>query len=129
MADRFFSVDVDTAPLIAALNAIPDAIRAHLNANAKVTADNIQREAQARIRRATGATGDAITVEETRNGDGYVVFVGNNRTHIGRFLEFGTRYMAAQPYLFVSARLEEGSHDRRAREAVQDAIAEKGLGD
>jgi len=37
--------------------------------------------------------------------------------------------MTAKPFLFVSARLEEGAHDRRAREAVQAAIDEKGLGE
>ena len=39
------------------------------------------------------------------------------------------KFMTAQPFLFASARLEEGAHDRRAREAVQAAIDETGLGD
>jgi len=55
---------------------------------AKITADNIAAEAKARVRRRTGKTGDAMTVEETRSGDGYVVFVGEGRQHIGFFLEF-----------------------------------------
>jgi len=127
MADNF-TITVDDAALLAAWDQLGDAVHAHLKANAKVTADKIATEAGARIKRRTGRTGDAITVEETRNGDGYVIYVGNGRQHIGSFLEFGTKYMTARPFLFVSARLEEGAHDRRSREAVQEAIDELGLG-
>jgi HK97 gp10 family phage protein len=123
------TIDVDTTALVAALDAIPAAVHAQLKAAAKVTADNIATEARARVKRRTGQTGDAITVEETHNGDGYVVYVGDGRQHIGSYLEFGTKFMTAKPFLFASARLEEAAHDRRAREAVQAAIDEKGLGD
>jgi HK97 gp10 family phage protein len=128
MSDRM-TIDVDTTALVAALDAIPAAVHAQLKAAAKVTADNIATEARARVKRRTGQTGDAITVEETHNGDGYVVYVGDGRQHIGSYLEFGTKFMTAKPFLFASARLEEAAHDRRAREAVQAAIDEKGLGD
>jgi hypothetical protein len=123
------TIDVDTDALLAALAAIPEAVHAHLKAAAKVTADAIDAEAGARIRRRTGKTGEAITVEETHNGDGYVIYVGQGRQHIGSYLEFGTKLMTEKPFLFASARLEEGAHDRRARDAVQAAIDEKGLGD
>jgi hypothetical protein len=122
------TIDVDTAPLLAALAAIPEAVHAHLKAAAKITAEAIATEARARVRRRTGQTGEAITVEETHSGDGYIVFVGAGRQHIGSYLEFGTKFMSPSPFLFASARLEEGAHDRRAREAVQTAIDEKGLG-
>lgn len=128
MADAF-TVDVDATELLAALAAIPAAVHAHLKAAAKVTADNIARDARARIRRRTGKTGDAITVEETTNGDGYVIYTGNGRQHIGSFLAFGTKFMIGDDWLFASARLEEGAHDRRSREAVQAAIDAKGLGE
>jgi murein DD-endopeptidase MepM/ murein hydrolase activator NlpD len=129
MADNVLIAADDTA-LLAALDAIPDACLAHLKPESKVTADNIASEAGRRVRRRTGRTGEAITVEETRNGDGYVVFVGGDRGHIGRYLEFGTRgFQHAHPFLFVSARLEEGPNLRRARLAIQDAIDEKGLGE
>jgi len=124
------TLNVDTTALLAALDAIPDAVLAHLKPESKITADNVAAEAARRVQRRTGKTGDAITVEETHNGDGYVVFVGNGRGHVGRYLEFGTRGHAhAHPFLFVSARLEEGPNLRRARLAIQDAIDEKGLGD
>lgn len=128
MADSF-TVDVDTTELLAALDAIPAAVHAYLKAAAKVTADRIAAEAKERIRRRTGRTGDAITVEEAHSGDGYVIFTGNGRQHIAHFLEFGTKFMTAKPFLFASARLEEPAHDRRCREAVQAAIDAKGLGE
>lgn len=122
-------IEVDTTALFAAMDAIPDAVHAYLKAAAKVTADKISSEAHARIRRRTGETAEKITVEETHSGDGYVVFVGDPRTHIASFLEFGTKFMTAKPFLFVSAQLEEGAHDRRSRDAVQAAIDAQGLGD
>lgn len=128
MSDQLI-VDVDTTELLAALGAIPDAVLARLKIVSKDTADRIATEARARIRRRTSKTGDAITVEESRRGDGYVIFVGGDRQHIGRFLEFGTKFMTAKPFLFASAQLEESGHDRRARAAIQEAIDELGLGD
>lgn len=127
MADKF-TIEIDTRELFAALDAIPDAVLAELQIAAKETADNIAREARARVRRRTGKTGAAITVERARDGMGYVVFIGADRQHIGHFLEWGTKFMTAKPFLFVSARLEEGNHDRRAGEAVQRAIDAKRFG-
>jgi HK97 gp10 family phage protein len=124
-----FTITADDTALLATLDAIPAAIQAHLKAAAKITAEAIATEARARVRRRTGQTGDAITVEEARSGDGYVIYVGEGRQHIGSFLEFGTRFMTARPFLFTSARVEEGAHERRARDAVQAAIDEQGLGD
>jgi len=121
-------IDVDTRDVVAAFDTVADVMHAKLKAAAKITADHIATEARARVRRRTGQTGEAITVEETRSGDGYVIYVGDPRTAIGRYLEFGTKFMGAQPFLFASARLEESAHNDRARDAVQAAIDEKGLG-
>lgn len=125
-------VDVDTAALFAAIDALPLAVMARLKANAKITADNIAREARGRVARRTGKTAEAITVEEAHSGDGYVVYVANEAAdwpNLDIGLEFGTKFMSPRPFLFVSAHLESGAHDRRALEAVQAAIDEKGLGD
>lgn len=122
-------IDVDSRALFAAMDAVVADVEVRLKTNSKVTADRIASEAASRVKRRTGQTGDAITVAETHNGDGYVVYVGGDRHHVGIMLEFGTKFMTAKPFLFASARLEEASHDRRARQAVQDAIDEKGLGD
>ena len=131
MADRF-TIEVDTRELFAALDAIPAAVLAHLKEAAKVTADNISREAKGRVARRTGKTAAAITVEEARSGDGYVVFVANAAAdwpHLDIGLEFGTVKMTPRPFLHVSAVLEGGPHDRRSREAIQQAINERGLGE
>lgn len=131
MADKF-TIEVDTRELLAALDAIPAAVLAYLKEAAKITADNIAREAKGRVARRTGKTGDAITVEKSHDGTGYVVFVANAAAdwpNLDIGLEFGTRYMSPRPFLHVSARLEEGGHDRRSREAIQRAIDAKGLGE
>lgn len=121
-------IDVDTTAVVTAFDTVADAMHANLKAAAKITADNIATEARARVRRRTGQTGEKITVEETRSGDGYVVYVGDPRTQVGRYLEFGTKFMDAHPFLFASARIEETAHQNRARDAVQNAIDETGLG-
>ena len=127
MSDRL-TISADTAELFAAIDKIPDAVAAALKENARVTAENIAAEARTRIAHRTFKTRDAIGVAETYKGDGYVVFVGDDRGHIGSFLEFGTKYMTAKPWLFASARLEETAHDERALDAVQDVIDDAGLG-
>jgi hypothetical protein len=148
MANPFISIEVDTRALLAALDAIPAEVHAHLKAAAKLTAENIAAEARRRVARRTGETAAHIVVEETHSGDGYIVWVEpdvrisshtmpSGRTHtqavsynaLGGWLEFGTRFMSARPFLFASARLEEGAHDRRSREAIQAAIDAHGLGD
>jgi len=122
-------VRVDAAAVLGVLTHFPDVCAAHLKVSFKETADAIAREAQGRIRRRTGKTGDAIAVQESYDKTGYVVMVGAARNYIGRFLEFGTVHMSAKPFLFVSAQLEEGPGTRRALEALEAAIAEVGLGD
>ena len=132
MSEPLLTIEVDTEALLRAIDAMPDAVLAFLKPAAKTTADNIADEAQGRVARRTGATAEAITVEEAHSGDGYVVYVANaaeDWPHLDIGLEFGTKFMTERPFLIVSAQLEVGAHDRRAREAVQAAINSKGLGD
>lgn len=131
MSDQL-TITVDTSALLAAIDAIPEAVHRHLKLAAKVTADHIAAEARGRVRRRTGKTAQSIHVEETHSGDGYVVMAYDpaaGRAPVDMFLEFGTKFMTAKPFLFASARLEEGAHDRRSREAIQAAIDEEWLGD
>jgi hypothetical protein len=123
------TISIDTTSLFAAMDAVAAELAPRLKADAKITADNIDREATGRVRRRTGGTAAAIIVDETHAGDGYVVYVEGERHHVGFFNEFGTKFMTAKPFLFASARLEEGAHDRRVRQTIQDVIDEKGLGD
>lgn len=123
------TIDVDTAALLAALERIPALVEQHAKAAAKVTAENIAREMRARVLRRTGKTAEAITVADSHDGTGYVVYVGAGRGHIAQFIEYGTRYMQRHDFFWAGAQIEQGAHDRRTREAIQEAIDASGLGD
>jgi HK97 gp10 family phage protein len=120
------TITVEMDALFAALDALGVSAEEAVKSAAKVTAEKIKTEAQARVARRTGATARGITVEETHAGKGYVVYVGDGRQHIASFLEFGTRFMTTRPFLFASALLEEGAHTRRVFEALQGAIDDAG---
>lgn len=125
----FLSIDVDTGPLFAAMDAAVDDIERALKANAEVTADRIATEARARVRRRTGETMKGITVEPTHAGDGYVVFVKRpDEPGLPGWLEFGTRFMSRGDFFFASAQLEAGGHERRSHEVVQDVLDARGMG-
>jgi hypothetical protein len=143
MADKL-TIDVDTRALVAAMDRLGASAIQHTKRAAKATADRIVVEARARVRRRTGVTAASIHAEETRNGDGWVVLPwdegfarslaesGNNdrvNFSLPGWIEFGTDHMPARPYFFAAARMEEGTHDRRMRQAIVDAIEEVGLGD
>jgi hypothetical protein len=57
-----------------------------------------------------------------------VVFAATDPANLDIWLEFGTRHMEARPFLHASAQLEEGPHERRIQQAINDAIQEVGLG-
>ena len=149
MADQI-TAELDAGSLIDAMDRLGnEVLLRHTKGAALVTANNIAAEAQRRIRRRTGTTAAGITVVEDHEREGYVVKMGDvrgpnarqipgsrrrlsvhtNDAHVGTYLEYGTRDMGAFPFFWQSARLEYGPHDRRMKEAVQDAIDEVGLGD
>lgn len=148
-SNPLFTIVVDTKALFAALDTLGDRAERRLKAAAKVTADNIVREAKARIPKRTGDTASHIVAVETHDKRGYVVWVepdvlishhtnkktGRQHTQrvtynaLGGWLEFGTEYMTARPFLFPASRMEEGPHRRRVQQALGDAIEEVGLGD
>lgn len=124
------TIEVDAEAVLAALVRVGDAAAAHVKAAAKVTADAIDRGATARARRRTGKTAEGIHVEETHDGEGYVVMpTFDSRGPIPIWLEFGTKHAAAYPSMYPAAELERGPHLRRMEEAVQAAVDESGLGD
>ena len=131
MADRL-TISVDVRALLAALDQLGPAAERHVHRAARITAEQIRDEASGRVRRATGKTAGAITIEEAPPPlGGYRVFVGavlGRAANLPQWIEFGTRRMEARPFLFSSARLEEGAHLRRISEAMTKAIAETGLG-
>jgi hypothetical protein len=130
------TITVDNAALLKAMADLGPAMERFTMAAAKETADNIVREAQGRVARATGETARGIHAEVTHDGKGYVVLDTNRRMpNLPLWLEFGTQQgkpgshsSLARPFFFSSAYLEAGAHDRRMREAVQNAIDSVGLG-
>lgn len=132
MAD-LFSVAVDAVALLAALQKAGPSMDVRLRAVAKITADNIDHEATARVRRLTGATAEHIVVEPDKAGKGFVVYVkhadADTWANLDRGLEFGTVRAPAYPFLLDAARLESGPHYRRIEDAIAASLEESGLGD
>jgi HK97 gp10 family phage protein len=144
-----FKVEVDSASVIAALDRLGPSADIVCKAVARETAERIRTAARSRVRVDTGQTQSHIVVEETHNGEGYIVWVepdvrislhtnkktGRQHTQkvtynaVGSWNEFGTEKMTAQPFLFNSAHLEEGPHRRRLIESLQDSIDDLGLGE
>lgn len=146
MSQPLMTIDVDLAPLIRALDEIPNAILAHLKPVAQQTAERIVAEAKARVARRTGHTAEQIRVEETGEPDvweqlvldksadddfAYIIRADDPTTklHTEKWLEFGTKFETPRPFFFVAADLERGAYERASRQAIQDAIDETGLGD
>lgn len=135
MADSV-TIKIDATALTAALERLgPTALRYTLPA-CRVSADRIVAEARARVARATGETAGAIRAEPSYNGDGYVVISDNHRMpNLPLWIEKGTRRgkpgshtQAARPYFYPSVALEQGAHERRIKDAIDDALAAEGLG-
>lgn len=141
---EFFTVEVDATGVLQALDRLGARAEAYVLDAARATGRRIQSDARARVRRRTGTLAAAIAVEDAPAPLGGVrVFVGpmddhamNYRWGLGArpanfagWHEFGTKKMAAQPFMFNSARLEEGPHLRRVSAALQEAITAEGLGD
>lgn len=121
------SIDVDPRGAIVALEQLGVAVERHLQAVAQETARAIQTEARARVRRRTGRTAGQITAEPAQDGQGYVVYVKTIEDmwpNLDIGIEFGTRYLAARPFLHPAVALEEGPHRRRLDAALNEAIAE-----
>jgi len=146
-----FRITAETRGLIDAIDRLGPRVEELCAQAAQVTADNIVREARARLARATSGHGTGLTMKGivrspgANRGAGWAVLssrqhpliswhtmkkTGRSHTqavtqsNVPIWLEMGTRYMAPRPYFFVSADLEADAHDRRMREAIQRAIDE-----
>lgn len=145
MADGFsmgFSVDVDDAAVVAALNTLGDSAQPYINDASRESAESMEHEAESRLHRqlgpnATGQTEAGIEARPANDGNGYVVVSSNDRMpNLPLWKEKGTKKgkprshsEAATPYFYVSAELERGAHFRRISNALQEAIDDKGLGE
>ena len=122
------TIDVDASALFKMLDQLGESADAYIKEVAKVTAERIAQEARGRVARRTGKTQSAISVTEEEHGAR--VFVGRvagRNPNVPLYLEFGTKFMSARPFLFVSAMLEEGPHMKRVERALQKAIDEASL--
>lgn len=128
MSDMF-SASVDASGLLDLFDRMGPSMDFLARTVALDTAKRIVREAQARVKRATGETAEGIHFEVTYDGAGYVVLgytKGNNDAPVDRYLEHGTERMYARPFFFQSAELENGPHLRRLTEAMQDWLDQVG---
>ncbi len=125
---NLLTIKTDTAALFAALEGLGLSAEKHLLSAADETGGHVAAEARSRVSRATGATARGITVGRAKVGIGVVVFVNRpDNPGLPGWLEGGTKFMTARPFLFDSARMEKGPHDRRVAQALQDAIDEGGF--
>jgi hypothetical protein len=145
MPKNSFVVSVDdTTALTATLVALPESLKPYINAAAFISANHIREDAAARLQRQLlplqrnnpSETVEGILVNPDRSGWGWMVDAGNlSQPMLDRWLELGTLErgqgsgMAPRPFFFDSARLEEQAHLARVNGAIQQAIADKGLGD
>lgn len=123
-------IDLDATKTVNAFLMLADGMRDRLKAESLRSAEAVVREAQARVARRTGETLRAIHAEETHDGTGYVVLVTRiPPRNVPYWLEYGTKTMKKQPFLFAAAALEEGPHADRVAAAVRDVLAANGLGE
>ena len=139
--------EMDASKLLAAFDAVTEAIRLPTLEACRVTAENIAREARARVaRRGPNPTRaqqgrppleDLIRVEPMVGRAavvGYVVIVqepvldNSGAELLPFYLEFGTKEMAKRAFFFAPAALEKEPHRRRLQEAQQAGIEAVGLG-
>lgn len=130
--------EMDASKLLAAFDAVTEAIRLPTLDACRVTAEHIAREARARVsRRGPNPTRaqqgrppleDLIRVEPMHNGTGYVVIVeepvrdNSGAEYLPIFLEFGTVNMTRRVFFFAAATLEKEAHRQRLNEAVQAGV-------
>jgi hypothetical protein len=142
MADGV-TIDMDVDATVLVMKVLGDVAQPYVNAAAQVSADRIQNEAQARLRRqlsskATGKTVASIVTRPAFDGNGIIVIAERDPyPELPLWLEKGTKpggrpnkaRTYPRPFFYVSAELEEGPHFRRIQGALQDCITDQGLGE
>lgn len=149
MSEPMFAIDVDVAPVVAAVRHYGDVLQRHINDASRVTATQVVREARARLGRQIAprstqrnprhqSSVDSILAEPAYDGDGWIVAYENpEMPNLGLWLEKGTKAgkrhnyarTQARPFFYSSIELEVGAHERRIEDAVRSAANELGLGD
>lgn len=94
------------ATLQSRLPAIAAELRPRVSRAVKEGADDIVQQAKERVPRRTGALRDAIQSRPAGAAQRRVV-AGDGEVFYGRFIEFGTRFIEAEPFLVPAAEAEE----------------------
>lgn len=94
-----------------AIARLPAAVTAALKAEARASADRVTAHAQALLRaqtHGTGATADAIGVADDSAHQQFTVHVspGDRPANLPLWLEYGTRFMVARPFMRPAAAAE-----------------------
>jgi hypothetical protein len=138
MSADLFSMTIDAADVLAALERAGTDADPRVKAVAKRFASNIQAGARQRLRSqqtpsATGFIASQIVIREDRERVGYLVFVdvpADMPSNLDMWLHFGTREgQRARPYLIPAAAVEESAFRSSLIDALTDDIAARGLGE
>lgn len=141
MADRLI-IDADASLALRMLDMLGEKADPVCKAVSMETAAAIDREATARVRRREGVTARNIVhtdhLPEYLGGDpstnptaAFVYVEAKQRpNNIAIWLNFGTKYMAGDDFMFSATRLEEGPHLRRLNDALTELCEDlSGLGE
>ena len=136
MPENSFTIDIDGTRMREALEgeSLKAEIAVFVKAAARISADNIAKDAAARLQRQLSGTSSGRTVAgikvKSAGAWGWKVDAGNvAQPMLDRWLEFSTKHMKARAFFFDSAKLEKAAHTARVRSAIQAALSVHGLGD
>lgn len=131
-------MDIDTAPLLRDIAALPERMRVRFMRASRETAEALEREMKARLQRqlspaATGATVESISHRIAHDGNGYVVLTERNPyPNLPLWLEKGTQpgkrknfaRTQRRPFFYASVELEAPGHRRRIIDAWNELASE-----
>lgn len=101
----------------AAFARFPVAAREAINEAHEITAEQIVRNAQGRVRKRSGFLARSISYSLDKRAGTAKVGIEKGLAFYGHFLEFGTIRMKAKPFLIPAVEVETPFHERRMRDA------------
>ncbi|SDX45103.1 phage protein, HK97 gp10 family [Marininema mesophilum] len=111
-------IDCDTAKAVARFRSYAVAKQAGVKGVVKKTAEAVKEGAKKRVLVDTGDTRDSIQVESTQGGLSAKVGPTKPRGWKAPFIEFGTKKMAASPFLHPAAEEERTGYVNEMRKEL-----------
>ena len=105
----------------AVLKALPEKARRRLEDVLLLAGHNVERRAKGKVPVKTGATRSSIHVDNRKLKE-LEVSIGPS-TFYAPYLEFGTRYMAARPFMVPSLEEERLPFTRAAEQVLKEAAS------